>query len=222
MSTLFTFCALVGGTFLVCQFVMTLIGLGQGGFEIDGDLPAGHVGDPLDADVDHGLDDASHHGSSWLFGIISFRTLVAATTFFGLAGMTALRAGMSLEKQLLFAILSGGAAMAAVHQLMLSLHQLGQSGTLRLRNAIGKTATVAIPVPGKHRGRGKVCLSVQGRFEELAAVSSLDETLTTGSQVIVIDVVDGNLLEVAPLPATTERQLFLTPIAPDSSEPSPQ
>ena len=207
MSTLFTFCALIGGTFLVCQFVMTLIGLGHGGFDLDGshvpsDLLVGHADDPLQADVDHDGDGAHHHGSSWLFGILSFRTLVAATTFFGLAGMTAFSAGMPLGKQLLIAIASGGAAMFAVHELMRFLHQLGQSGTLRLRNAIGKTATVAIPIPGKHSGHGKVRLTVQGRFEELAAVNSLDETLATGSQVIVVDVVDGNLLEVAPLHST--------------------
>ena len=35
MSTIFMFCALIGGTFLVCQFVMTLIGLGHEGFDTD-------------------------------------------------------------------------------------------------------------------------------------------------------------------------------------------
>jgi membrane protein implicated in regulation of membrane protease activity len=204
MSTLFTFCALVGGTFLFCQFLMTLIGLGHGGFDVDAshvpsDSLTSHAGDPLHDDVDA----AHQHGSSWLFGIISFRTLVAAITFFGLTGMTALSAGMPVVQQLLFAVASGGAAMFAVHGLMRFLYQLGQSGTLRLKNAIGKTATVAITIPGKHRGLGKVRLTVQGRFEELAAVNSLDETLTTGSQVIVVDVVDGNVLEVAPLEETS-------------------
>ncbi len=207
MSTLFTFCALVGGTFLVCQLAMTLIGLGHEGFDVDGvdsspDSLAGHVGDPQTADFDHDTADGHHHGSSWLFGIISFRTLVAAVTFFGLAGMTALSSGMPLRHQLLVAVASGGAAMFGVHWLMRSLYRLGQSGTLRVRNAIGKTATVAIPIPGKHSGQGKVRLTVQGRFEELAAVNSMDETLATGSQVIVVDVVDGNVLEVARLQET--------------------
>ncbi len=204
MATLFTFCALIGGTFLLCQFVMTLIGLGHGGFDVDAshlppDSLPGQGDDPQFADFDHDADGSNHHGSSWLFGIISFRTLVAATTFFGLAGMAALTGGLPLGQQLLIAVASGGGAMFAIHGLMRFLFQLGQSGTLRIRNAIGRTGTVAVPIPGKHGGQGRVRLIVQGRFEELAAVHTLEGTLTTGSQVVVLDVVDGNVLEVAPL-----------------------
>ena len=119
-------------------------------------------------------------------------------TVFGLAGMTASSSGVALHLQLLIAIVSGGAAMFAVHWLMRFLYQLGQSGTLRIANAIGKIATVSIPIPGNNSGPGKVRLTVQGRLEELAAVTSTEETLATGSQVIVVDVVSGNILEVAP------------------------
>ena len=203
MSTIFIFCALIGGTFLVCQFVMTLIGLGHGGFDADAthfaaDALPGHVGDALHTDPGQDVHGTDHHGSSWFFGIISFRTLVAAMTVFGLAGMTASSSGFPLRLQLLMAIVGGGAAMFAVHWMMRSLYQLGQSGTLRLANAIGKMATVSIPIPGNNSGPGKVRLTVQGRLEELAAVTSTGDTLTTGSQVIVVDVVSGNVLEVVP------------------------
>ena len=94
MTTLYILCILVGGTFLVCQFAMTLLGLGHSG--LDGDVAhlhpdvfAGHADGALHTDLDHDVDGSHEHGSSWLFGIISFRTLVAATTMFGLAGMTA-------------------------------------------------------------------------------------------------------------------------------------
>lgn len=202
MATLYVLCILIGGTFLVCQFVMTLLGLGHGGLEGDvahlhSGVFASHAGGALHTDLDHNTDGNHEHGSSWLFGIISFRTLVAATTVFGLAGMTAQTSNIPLSGQLLVAIVSGGAAMFAVHSLMRFLYQLGQSGNLRISNAIGKTATVSIPILGQSQRCGKVRLIVQGRLEELAAVNSQEGTLASGSQVIVVGVVGGNTLEVA-------------------------
>lgn len=206
MTTLYILCILVGGTFLVCQFAMTLLGLGHSG--LDGDVAhlhpdvfAGHADGAVHTDLDHDVDGSHEHGSSWLFGIISFRTLVAATTVFGLAGMTALTSGVPLNGQLLVSIVSGGAAMFAVHSLMRFLYQLGQSGTLRIANAIGKTATVSIPILGKSLRCGKVRLTVQGRLEELAAVNSQEGTLPSGSQVVVVGVVGGNTLQVAAIEA---------------------
>jgi hypothetical protein len=207
MTTIFLFCALVGGTFLVCQVVMTL--LGMGGSDLDGDLLHGisdvgveHVGDLSHTGVGHDTHD-THHSSSWLFGIISFRTLVAACTVFGLAGMSASTGGMSLGLQLLIAIACGAAAMLGVHWLMRLLYGLGQSGTLRITNAIGRIATVSIPIPARSAGQGKVRLTVQGRLEELAAVNSTDDTLSTGSRVVVVDIVSGNVLSVEPLRETS-------------------
>ncbi len=207
MATLFILCILVGGTFLVCQLAMTLLGLGHSGLEGDvahlhPDIFAGHAADAVHADLDHEVDGSHEHGSSWLFGIISFRTLVAATTVFGLAGMTAQTSGTSLSGQLLVAVVGGGAAMFAVHALMRFLYELGQSGTLRIANAIGKTATVSIPILGKSQRCGKVRLTVQGRLEELAAVNSQEGTLASGSQVIVVGVVGGNTLDVAAIEGT--------------------
>jgi membrane protein implicated in regulation of membrane protease activity len=210
MSNLFLYCALIGGTFLVCQFVMTLLGLGHSG--IDGEISHDiadtvdvHGGDSSAAGIDgdvHGHGTA--HGSSWLFGILSIRTLVAATTFFGLAGMTASTAAISISGQLIIAITCGGAALFGVHWLMRSFYRLGQSGTLRISRTIGKTARVNIPIPGGNSGQGKVQLKVQGRLAELPAVTASAETLPTGSQAVVIGVTRGNILEVEPLRPTVE------------------
>jgi hypothetical protein len=208
MTGIFLFCSLVGGTFLVCQFVMTLLGIGGTGFDgtIGHDLPdatALHIPDAWHGDVavdGHGVDS---HGSSWLFGIISFRTLVAAMTFFGLAGMVANSSGLAVVPQLLIALASGGAAMCAVHWLVRGMYRLSQSGTLRLTNAIGNVGTVSISIPGRSAGQGKVRLTVQGRLEEFAAVTAKDCALSTGAQVIVVDVVDDRVLEVEPLHPTS-------------------
>lgn len=193
METLFLFSALIGGTFLLCQFGMTLLGLDDGPDQ--GDIDTGG-----DLHSDGALGGDEHH-SSWLFGIISFRTLVAAATFFGLTGMFMIRSGAELRDQLLVAIASGVAALFGVHWMMKTFHQLGQSGTLRTSNAVGKTATVNVSIPANQSGPGKVQLEIQGRLEELAAVTSQNQSLTTGTRVQVVGLQQGNILEVEALPA---------------------
>ena len=76
METVYLVCAVVGGTVLVCQFVMTLLGLG-GDHDAGGDHDVAH---------DAGHHEAGHdHDSSWLVGVLTFRTLVAALAFFGVS-----------------------------------------------------------------------------------------------------------------------------------------
>ena len=96
MTTLFTACALFGGTLLLCQTFLTLIGL-SGDHTFDGDthgeISAG------DCNHDGEIGAHGHHSSTWYFGIITFRTMVAALTFFGMAGMAAHTSQGSLPKR---------------------------------------------------------------------------------------------------------------------------
>ena len=89
MYTIFLVCAVVGGTVFVCQFVLTLVGIGAEDFDIAGDVEVGDV-DVGDADFH---DSHGAHDSTGLFGIISFRTVIAALTFFGLVGIATLSGG---------------------------------------------------------------------------------------------------------------------------------
>jgi len=199
MQYVFISCAVIGGTILICQFVLTLIGLGGDSFDLVDDLPDGDLGDIGD------LEAGEHHGSTFMFGIISFKTLVAASTFFGLAGMVALTGGLELPMQLLIGVVCGGSAMVIVHWLMRTFFQLGQSGTLQISSTLGKTATVYIPIPGDNSGTGKVQIKVQDRLAEFAATTSAGDKLITGAKVVVVEVVDGSTLKVKPLnePAET-------------------
>ncbi len=193
MSTVFILCAVVGGTVLVCQFVLTLVGLGGDSFDLIGDMPDGDMADVGD------LEAGEHHGSTFMFGIISFKTLIAASTFFGLSGMVAHTGGLAPFMQLLIATVCGGVALVVVHWLMRMLFNLGQSGTLQISNTLGKTATVYIPIPGDNAGMGKVQIKVQDRLAEFAATTSAGAKLITGAKVVVVDVIDGSTLHVEPL-----------------------
>jgi hypothetical protein len=210
MTYLFLFFAVVGGTVLVCQFVLTLVGL-SGGHDLPDDLSADtgggfHGGDVHDVGAGNS-GDAAHdhaagghdHASSWLFGVISFRTLVAASTFFGLAGLAAEQGGLNLVSQIGIGTISGLGAMYGVHWIMRLIGRLGEDGTVRIQRAIGQEGTVYIPIPGGMSKAGKIQLRLQNRLLEYAAVTNGVDRLPTGTHVRVVGVA-GDVLEVTPLP----------------------
>ena len=210
MTYLFLFFAVVGGTVLVCQFVLTLVGL-SGGHDLPDDLSGAdaggfHGGDVHDVGAGHS-GDAAHdnaagghdHASSWLFGVISFRTLIAASTFFGLAGLAAEQGGLNLVTQIGIGTISGLGAMYGVHWIMRLIGRLGEDGTVRIQRAIGQEGTVYIPIPGGKSKAGKIQLRLQNRLLEYAAVTEAADRLPTGTHVRVVGVA-GDVLEVTPLP----------------------
>lgn len=211
LTGLFLLLALVGGTVLICQFVLTLVGLGgDHGLDVSHDVPAdfsgdlGHAGGAAGAHgfESDGHDAAGNHGSSWLFAVVSFRTLVAAGTFFGLAGLAAEAADQSVGVQLLVATIAGVAAMYGVHWMVRSMGRLGEDATVRVRQAIGREGTVYIPIPAAKARAGKIQLKLQNRLVEYEAITSGTQRLATGTKVRVVGVT-GNTLEVEPLTTTS-------------------
>jgi membrane protein implicated in regulation of membrane protease activity len=207
MTGFFLICAVVGGTVLICQFVLTLVGLGgDHGIDLAHDVPhdfSGDAGHDVPAGDAHGADAAGHdaqghHGSSWLFAVISFRTLVAAATFFGLTGLAAQSAGQPIGVQLLLATLAGGGAMYGVHWMVRAMGRMGEDGTLRVKHALGKEGTVYVPIPAAKSQAGKIQLKVQNRLVEYEAVTSGPQRLATGTKVRVVGIA-GTTLEVEPL-----------------------
>lgn len=212
MSTLFMLAAIVGGVLLTCQFVMTLLGLG--GHDLDGshDL-AGDMGHADGHDIVHdaaethsagqggahgamGAGQAATHGSSWLFGLLSLRTVTAGLTFFGLAGLTAESAGWSSIGQISVAIAAGGISLWTVRTVLRQFRRLNEDGTIRIQRAIGKIGTVYIPIPAGKNGSGKVQLDVMGRLMEYEAVTEGAAKLPTGAKVSVTGVIGTSTLEV--------------------------
>lgn len=213
MIALFMVCAAVGGTILALQLLMTLIGLG--GEAMHGDVPGdvggdfGHgVGGGFHGDVGGdphgdtgGLRDASHtssadhHDSSSIFRILSFRSIVAALTFFGLAGLAGNASDFSSGATLAVALAAGFGAMYAVYWLMKTLYGLGTDGTVRIRSAVGKFGTVYVPIPQHNSGAGKIQLNLQNRTMEYLAMTP-GNRLPTGAKVVVTDVVTSATLEV--------------------------
>jgi membrane protein implicated in regulation of membrane protease activity len=208
LHIIFLIAAVIGGTVMVCQFVLTLMGLGDDATDLtDGDFSGdvSHTGtmDATDVGIDHdtsfahaGDMDYQHPDSTWLFGVLSFRTIVAAAAFFGVAGETALSAGHSPGIALTIAVLVGIAAMYGMYWLMSGISRLTSSGNERIGAALGKLATVYIPIPAKEKGLGKVHLTLQNRTVEFQAVSDEAAPLRTGETVEIVGVKNSDTVNV--------------------------
>jgi membrane protein implicated in regulation of membrane protease activity len=201
MYTMFLVCAALGGTIFVIQFVLAVIGAGADDLDFGTDVPDG-LDIPDDLDLPDDVGDVTDHGSTWLFGVISFRTVVAALTFFGLAGLAALEGSLSHPISVVIALGAGAAAMYGVHYLMQMLYRLRHDGTVQIRRTVGQRGTVYIPVPPNNSGQGKVQIRTQGRIMEYAAKTSSPEKLGTGTAVEVVSVLTPTILEVEPVDET--------------------
>jgi hypothetical protein len=179
MTELFQWCAWIGGTILAGQTILALIGAGV---------------DHGDAVLDASLASAGDHP---FLGALSFRALVAFTTFFGLAGLAAEQGGATPGTTMVLALAAGVTAFVLIAQAMRWVARLQSSGTLEPRRAIGAAARVYLRIPKAGEGAGRVHVDVQGRRIEARAVSSGPE-FQTGALARVIDVAPDGALVVAP------------------------
>lgn len=216
MDTIFTIAALVGGTVLAFQFVLMLFGVGDHGGDVSGidhgdlslggdvshahhiagDLTGGEIATEQGAWHDAADVDLGHPDATWFYEMLSLRTLSAAATFFGLAGRTALVYGYTPLQAFVAASLSGAAALYGVYWLFKQVYRLQNSGNENVRNAIGVSATVYVPIAGKRAGTGKVTFRMQNRLVEYLAVTDDEERLKTGEKVVVVAVVNSETVRV--------------------------
>jgi hypothetical protein len=195
----FIVCAAIGSTVLVIQFLLALIGLGGHSFDLHVTTDIGHdfggdLGSDLHGDAGHDSQ-ANHHGSTWLFGILSFRTVIAALAFFGLAGLAAQSADASLPTVLMVSVGAGAAAMFAVYWMMRTLYMFQTEGNVRIQRAVGQHGNIYLRVPANRSGSGKIQFNLQSRTMEYLAVTAGPE-IPTGAKVVVVGVVNPTTLEV--------------------------
>lgn len=208
METVYMFSAVVGGTILLIQTILLVIsGHDTGGMDGHTDFGTADVGHDVDVSHDVGGHDV-HHGASGhdtkdsdaqqaaFLKVLSFKTVVAALTFFGLGGLACNKAGVQATPTLLLAIGAGALALYIVAYLMAGLSRLQCQGNVDLQNALGQTGKTYLRIPGEDGGPGKVIVAVQGRAMECKAVTAGPE-IPTGSAVRVVGVRGSDTLEVA-------------------------
>ena len=188
METTYLVCAAVGGTLIVCQFLMTLFGLGGHDLVGDNHIDAGGHDASGDHHVGHGEE------SSWFLGLLTFRTISAGLAFFGLAGVIGLRADLEPIMTLGVAVAAGLCAVFLVGYIMKALVKLNMDGTVRIENAVGCPGTVYVSIPGGTNGEGKVHISLMSRTMEYKAIAK--DALPAGAKIVVVAIVGSDTVEV--------------------------
>jgi membrane protein implicated in regulation of membrane protease activity len=156
---------------------MLLIGIGDGEGDIDGD--------------------ELFEGGDGLV-LFSVRGVVSTLTVMGWAAVALLET-LSPALAISIAAVLGVATLFGTAYLMRAVARLQTSGNLDVENAVGKVATVYIPIPPKGTGAGKVTMTLQEKYCELSAVTLGAEKLSTGTLVRVVSVDGTGVLAVEPL-----------------------
>ncbi|MDD2197771.1 MAG: serine protease [Bacteroidales bacterium] len=164
----------------VIQLVMTFFGSDADADGLDA------IGDAdLSVDSDSGVD----------FQFISLKNFVAFFTVFGWVGLACVYGEMAGWSTVLISTVAGIIMMLIMASIYYFMGKLTESGTLNIKMAIGKTATVYLPIPEKRKTTGKVQLKIQG-YRTLDAMTDDDESIPTGAIVQVVDIINGEILLV--------------------------
>jgi len=228
LNTMFLTCAVLGGALVLAQVMLSVFAIGaghglhlhhwHGGSATPHRLTAirGHrVGSGRGAarGVSRGAaktglpkgSSASAHVVSpgrvalaWVLSMFNFQGVVAGATVFGLAGLAATAAKISMWPALAIAFAAAFAMMAVVDGVFTLMANMESDGTIDLQQAVGKAATVYLGIPAKNEGQGKITMSLQQRLMEFPAVTFKDAPLEAGRNVQVVAVVDGSVMLVVP------------------------
>jgi membrane protein implicated in regulation of membrane protease activity len=147
----------------------------------------------MEADFDGDMSADSHGGAP--FQLFTFRNFINFFLGFSWTAI-ALRSRITNENLLiLVSALAGMLLVALVMYLFYAMNKMQQSGTMRIEDAVNKTAEVYLTIPGHKNGMGKIHVKVQGVLRELDALTE-GETIPSGAVVKVTGVIEGRVLLV--------------------------
>jgi len=190
IQKVFAFCAAVGGMLFLIRMVIMLLGMsGHGDVDAHPD-----VGGGLAEHVDSGVESAGHaDASDFSFKLLTLQGLTAFFMMFGLVGLAISRGhGLAAGWALAGAVLAGLLAVWLISWVFTLFGRLQHSGTMDLRNAIGKNGRVYLTIP--KGGTGKVEVEVQGGLNVLDAVSEDGAEIKSDQPVTVAKVNAGTLV----------------------------
>lgn len=175
--------AIVFSILFLIQFVFSLIGL-------DADAEVDMETD-MDSDPGFGLDTD--------FTLLSVRSIIAFFTFFGWTGVLVLNAGRSTFEAIGYASVSGFLAMVLVGYMIYLFSKLSQENNLNIDNALFNTGKVYLTIPALESGKGKIHVHIDGTMREMDAMTKENNSLPTGSDIRVIEILENNILLVEPV-----------------------
>lgn len=183
---------------LAIQTILSLLGGFEGGLGVDvsdtsgidfhGGSDIGEMADAADMGGSNSFSDGGNPADFSIMSMITLQGIVTFLTVMGWSSIVAIASGTSAFVSILVGIALGLAAMYAAARILHASGKLTESGTLDLKNAIGETGRVYIPIPAAGSGTGKITMQLQGRYIEVSAMGFGTEMLPTGEIVRVTDV----------------------------------
>lgn len=170
--------AIITSLIFVIQMIMTFIGM-----DSNADF-SGDMGDTSMSEL-----------TSMPFQLFTFRNFM---NFFLGFSWSYIIVSDKIDSTLWIVVLSTFVGVFIVTGVMLIFYLLSkmtESGNIEIKQTIGLTANVYIPIPGHRDGKGKIQVSVQNSVREYDAITA-GESLKTGNIVKIIEVVEGNILLV--------------------------
>lgn len=193
LATQVFYCIAIPSTLvLIVQAILTFIGIGDG---VDADV---------DADVDIGAD-ADVEAPEGVFGendaveapdtegmeglrLFTFRGIVAFFVVLGWVGVAMSASGAPLYLTIPISLVCGFAMMLSLALIFRAVMRLRSDGNTDNRNAVGTAGKVQLTVPPARSGEGKVHVMLQGAYVERNAVTDEEESIPTGTEIIVVGV----------------------------------
>jgi len=173
----FMICGAVGGVLFLVNFILQLAGMHH----------------DVSVDIDGGGLDLTH--SDVGFKLLSFQTVTAFLTMFGLVGFALSRASQAgALLSLLGATVAGVATAWIIALLFRAMSRLQSSAKYHISEAIGQRGTVYLNIPAG--GTGKITVTVKNRLSVVDAVASDRLEIKTGEPVEVIEAAGSNVLVV--------------------------
>ncbi len=175
---------------LVIQTILALFGIGE---DTDTDTDVGDTDLDVDTDISEtGINPFDLAG-------LKILTIRGVMSFFAIGGWTAilcLYSGLNKAVSLLLGLAAGTITMVLLAKLIQISMKLQSDGNISIQNAIGKSGVVYLRIPSKGNGQGKVNILIQERLREYDAITYENDTIPTGANVIVKEVVQPDILVV--------------------------
>ena len=178
---------LTASLIFIIQSILTFLGADAGEGGIDTDIDTGFDSDVADATVDGGTN------------LYTFRNFVNFILGFGWSAILLQEKIQSVPLLLIVSAVVGVALVAMVMYLFKWLSGMQQSGNINVyKAAVGCNGSVYLTIPGERKGEGKVQISINNSVREYNALTDGD-TLKTGTQIRVVEVLSPETLLVEPL-----------------------
>ena len=200
----FAVVAIPATVMLFLQTIMLLFGIG-GSQDSDADTDVAESSDftdDFDISDDGDFDNTDHSYSENHDAGLRLFTVRGIVAFFSVGGWLGVVLGetsLHFSLVLLISVLGGLISLFTIALILKWSLKLQDEGNIDIKNALGKTAQVYVPIPAGGKSFGKVTLVLQDRYVEYSAITKHNETLKTNSLVKITGVINQSTLVVKPI-----------------------